>query len=216
MKTFRMGFDPVPKALSQRFLNAPASRPIRLGTRTAIRHAVTLANRERLWIALLPDSKGWVVVACEGRGADLPAGCPSVASSVELEDASAVRLGPDKRVASQINDALADVNGVRKATKAALKSRKATTRAGAAERSAEAHQRAADALSRLSLRPQEGPLVDTLAGELAGQANNLERLAAAASRRRVKRYDSARAAVRNRERRIQRALRRLRSIGYQR
>jgi len=214
MPEFRLGFDPVPRALSKRFETKSPPVAVRLGSQVAVRHVATLASGERLWIALLPDSKGWTAVACEGPRADAPDGCPAVASTLELIGAGAVALGPDKQVAAQINDALTKLNKVRKAEKPRLKARKAGIRASAARLSSRAHARAANALSRLSLRPQEAPLVDKLADALDGQASSLKRLARAASRRRVADYDAARAAIRKREKRVRRALARLRSIGY--
>ncbi len=214
MLTFRAGFDPVPAALRDRFAGKSDPVTVRLGSHTAARHAVALRSRERLWLALVPDDKGWIAIACEGPGADRPGVCPAVASTLDVIAAKPVPLGPDKRLAEQIDGALTKLNAVRAATALLLRARSAATRGRAAGRSARAHAAAARTLAGLDARPQEAPLVALLAKHLRGQADNLENLSRAASRRRVIRYDSARAAIKIRERRVRAALARLRSVGY--
>jgi hypothetical protein len=211
---YAAGFDPVPPELRRRFDGKPADATIRLGARTATRHAVGLGGRDRLWLALAPDSKGWIAIACEGPGADRPTACPSVAASLAIKGATAVAPGPSPEVATQISGALDDLSAARRSATADLRSRSVVARAHASNRVAAAHVRAAKRLAGLAVRPQERALVADLAAALRGQSPRLKRLATATVRRRAGDYDAARDAIRRQERRISAALGRLRAIGY--
>jgi serine/threonine protein kinase len=214
MAGYRAGFDPVPRALRSRFSRASAPVTVRLGSRTAARHAVGLKNGERLWVAFVPDTKGWVVVACEGRGADRPTGCPAVASTLEVVGAKSVPLGPDQAVAKQINAILRKVNIAREAARPRLGAKSTRRRKIAARSAAKAHTTAARELLALPLRPQERPLVVMLAHDLRAQATNLKRLASAAAKRRADRYNKARKAISGTDDSVRAVLKRLHSIGY--
>jgi serine/threonine-protein kinase len=214
MTAYKAGFDPVPRALQARFSGKSAPVTVRLGSRLAARHAVGLRTGERLWVAFVPDTKGWVVVACEGPDADRPAACPAVASTLEVSGATAVPLGPDRGVAKQINAILGKVNDARKAARPELRAKSTRRRKNAARSAARVHATAAKALLALDLRPQEGPLVGKLAHHLQAQATNLENLATATAKRRVANYNNARAAIKRRDARVRAALKRLRTIGY--
>lgn len=210
------GFDPLPRALRARFAAKAKTTPVtvRLGSYTAVRHAVALRSGDRLWLALVPDSKGWVAIACEGPGADDPAICPAVASTLVLDGATGVPLGPDKGVAAQIDAVLTRLSAARTAARTGLKAKSAAARATAATIAADAHKQAARKLRSLDLRPQERPLVVAVATALSAEQHDLERLAKAAKHRDVARYDAARATIRRSERRVSAALRGLRAIGY--
>jgi hypothetical protein len=212
---FEPGFDPVPPGLRKRFSGRTRDSTIRLGALTAARHAAGLDTGGRLWLALVPDSEGWVAVACEGPGADRASACPAVAASVQIHGTTAVALGPDGDIATQIGAAIADLNSARTSAAAGLRSASLQARAHAANRLAAAHRRAAATLAGLKTRPQERPLVTALASALRAQSPSLRRLALATTRRRRGDYDAAVRAVRRQERRIRAATRRLRSIGYE-
>ena len=214
LQRFSAGFDPLPAALRQRFAGRDAAATVRLGARSAVRHAVALKSGGRLWLALVPDTKGWVAVACEGPRADAPGACPAVAASLAIKDATAVGLGASPETAAQISGALTDLGAARRAARTPLGSRSLTTRAHALRRVAAAHERAAKTLAGLDLRPQERPAVAALAAALRRQSPSLERLATATVRRRRGDYATARASVRRRERQIAVALSRLRAVGY--
>jgi serine/threonine-protein kinase len=214
LPTFALGFDPVPPALRRRFAGRTQDATIRLGGATASRHAVALDSGGRLWLALVPDSKGWIAVACEGPGADRDTACPAVASSLTIRGASAVPLGPSKQVATAIGGAIDDLNRSRKSAARPLRSTSLVVRAHALGRVAAAHTRAANILTGLRIRPQEGPLVAGLADALRAQSPKLVALASATTRRRRADYNTARSAIRRQDRRVAAALRRLRSIGY--
>jgi hypothetical protein len=215
LASFPPGFDPVPSDLRRRFAGPSRDSTIRLGTWTASRHAVGLDGGGRLWLALLPDSKGWVAVACEGPGADRASACPAVAASVQIRDATAVTLGADAEIATQIGSALTDLNTARASATRALRSPSPNARAHANRRLAEAHKRAAASLTGVTSRPQERALVRRLATALRGQSPNLIRLARATTRRQRGDYDAAVRRIRGQERAIGTAFRRLRSIGYE-
>ncbi|MEA2151548.1 MAG: serine/threonine kinase PknH [Solirubrobacteraceae bacterium] len=212
---FGPGFDPVPPDLRKRFSGKSRDSTIRLGALTAARHAVALDTGGRLWLALVPDSKGWVAVACEGPGADRPTACPAVAASLRIRGATAVGLGPDGNVATQIGAAITDLNSARASATGALRAASVQARAHAANRLAAAHRRTAATLEGLKTRPQERPLVTALARALRAQSPSLRRLALATSRRRRGDYDAAVRAIALQEGRIRSATRRLRSIGYE-
>jgi hypothetical protein len=214
LPTFALGFDPVPPALRKRFAGRTQDATIRLGGATASRHAVALDSGGRLWLALVPDSKGWIAVACEGPGADRDSACPAVAATLTIRGASAVPLGPSKQVATSIGAAIDDLNRARKSAARPLRSASLDVRAHALGRVAAAHTRVANILTGLRVRPQEGPLVAGLADALRAQSPKLVALATATTRRRRADYDSARAGIRRQDRRVTTALRRLRSIGY--
>jgi hypothetical protein len=214
LASFDPGFDPVPRALRARFAATGKPVTVRLGDHLAVRHAVELRSRERLWLALAPDDKGWVAVACEGPGADAPSACPAIAGTFHVLGAKGVSPGPDGAVAAAMSGALAELNAVRVSTKRALRSRKALTRAQAARRVAAAHRTAAGKVAAAGARPQEAALVRRLGDGLLAQAANFTNLANAAQRRRVARYDSARDTIRRRERRLRAALDALADIGY--
>ncbi len=214
LESYPAGFQPIPRALRARFAGRTSQATIRLGARPARRYAVTLRTDGRLWLALAPDSEGWVAIACEGPGADRPAACPAVASSLEVRGARAVAVGPLEQVAKAISAAITDLNRARTAARPRLRVRSAATRADAANQLTVAHERAATALETLDLRPQERPLVTGLARELRGQSRNFERLGSAAVRRQFGRFDRTRRAVTLQERRVRAAVRRLATIGY--
>jgi hypothetical protein len=212
LAAYDAGFDPVPPALRRRFSGRTADATIRLGSWTAVRHAVSLGGRDRLWLALVPDTKGWVAVACEGAAA--AATCPGIAASLQVKDAKPVAPGPDERVATAISGAIADLNRARKSATVALRSPSVAARAHAARRVAAAHGRIATALTKLAVRPQERRLVTALARAVRAQLPNLDDLGRATVRRRQTDYNAARNAIRRQEGRVRSALRRLRSIGY--
>lgn len=214
LPSFALGFDPVPPALRKRFSGTTQDATIRLGTATASRHAVGLKSGGRLWLALVPDMKGWIAVACEGAGADRDTGCPAVATSLELRGTTPVAPGPDKRVAAAIDGVLSDLNRARKSAARPLHSASLNVRAHAVRRVAFAHTRAANILTGLDIRVQESPLVAALADAVRAQSPKLVALARATTRRRRADYDAASAAIRRQDRRVAAALRRLRSIGY--
>src|SRR4051794_14724238 len=208
------GFDPVPAGLRKRFEGKSADATIRLGAATASRHAAAVSARDRLWLALAPDSKGWIAVACEGPGADRPTACPAVASTLAVKGASSVTLGPSPEIATQISGLLDDLSAARRNARSGERSSSLITRAHAINRVAAAHDRAAKRLAALDVRPQERPVVDELATALRRQTPRLERLATATVRRRPDDYEAAGSAVRRQEARIRAALARLRSIDY--
>ena len=214
LKSYPPGFQPVPLALRERFSGRTNQATIRLGSRPARRYTVGLRSGGPLWLALAPDSKGWVAIACEGPGADKPGVCPAVASSLQVRDAAAVPVGPVEEVATDISASLTDLNGARGAAQPRLRVRSATTRASAARRLAAAHERAAATLTGIELRPQERALVERLARALRIQSQHLERLAQAAARRQFGRYDTARRTITRQEGNVRAAVRRLASIGY--
>jgi hypothetical protein len=211
---YAAGFDPVPAGLRKRFEGKTADATVRLGAATASRHAAAVGGRDRLWLALAPDSKGWIAVACEGPGADRPTACPAVASTLAVKGASSVTLGPSPEIATQISGVLDDLSAARRNAGSGERSSSLITRAHAINRVAAAHDRAAKRLNTLEVRPQERPVVDELATALRRQTPRLQRLATAAVRRRPGDYKAAGAAIRRQEARIRAALARLRSIGY--
>ena len=214
LASFPPGFDPVPSDLRERFSGPGSDSTIRLGAWAASRHAVGLEGGERLWLALVPDSKGWVAVACEGPGADRASACPAVAASVQIRDATAVALGPDAEIATQIGAVLTDLNTARTSAARSLRSSSLNTRAHANRRLAAAHTRTAATLTGLKSRPQERVLVKGLATALRGQSPNLIRLARATTERRRGDYDAAVRRIRQQEGAVGTAIRRLRAIGY--
>ena len=179
-----------------------------------MRHAVGAAIHERLWLALVPDDKGWVAVACEGPGADRAGVVPRRRRQPRGRDADGVDPGPDPDVAAAIGSAVTALNGVRTSTRRGLRSRVALTRARAAASMASAHRDAAGKVAASGARPQEREPVKALADGLLAQAETFDRLAAAARRRRVARYDAARDAIARREVRLRAAFDDLREIGY--
>jgi serine/threonine-protein kinase len=211
---YAAGFDPVPAALRKRFKGKTADATIRLGARSAVRHAAAVGGRDRLWLALVPDTKGWVAVACEGPGADRPTACPAVAASLAIKGATAVPLGASAEVAAEISAAVGDLSTARRTAARPLRSASLITREHALNRVAAAHTRAAGRLAGLDLRPQEEPPVAAVATALRRQAPNLKRLATATKRRARGDYDAARRAIRRQERRVATALRQLKGIGY--
>ncbi len=214
LASFDPGFDPVPRALRDRFAAAADPVTVRLGDHLAVRHAVELRSRERLWLALVPDDKGWVAVACEGPGADRPSACPAIAGTLGVLGAKGVTPGPDGGVAAAMSTALAALDAVRASTKRALRSRKPLTRAAAARRVADAHRTAAGKVAAAGARPQEAALVRQLGDGLLAQAANFTNLANAAQRRRAARYNSARDTIGRGERRLRATLDALADIGY--
>ena len=214
LTSFEAGFDPVPRALRTRFSGRTEDATIRIGPGTATRHAAGLQSGGRLWLALVPDSKGWVAIACEGPGADRGTVCPAVAATARIKGAKAVTLGPDPAVAAAIGAVLTDLNRARKDAEEPLASTSLKVRAHAINRVSAAQTRVAGRLSAVGARPQELPLVRALADALRAQSPRLERLSQATTRRRPADYDAAQRAIRRQERVIAKALRRLRSIGY--
>jgi hypothetical protein len=214
LTSFALGFDPVPPALRRRLAGRTRDATIQIGPQTATRHAAALDAGGRLWLALIPDSKGWVAIACEGPGADRPTACPAVAASARIRGATAVALGPDPKLAAAIGAVLDDLNRARRGAVAPLRSSSLAVRAHAVNRLSAAHTRVAGKLSTVEARPQELPLVRALAAALRAQSPKLTRLATATVRRRAADYNAAERAIRRQERVIAIALRRLRSIGY--
>jgi hypothetical protein len=214
LASFALGFDPVPPALRRRFAGGTQDATIRIGAATAPRHAARLKSGGRLWLALVPDTKGWIAVACDGPGADRDTACPTVATSLKIQGATAVALGPDKQVATAVGAVIDDLNRARRSAARSLRSTSLTVREHALRRVAAAHTRAANTLTGLDIRVQEGPLVASLADAVRAQSPRLVALARATVRRRRADYDAARTAIRRLDRRVAAALGRLRSIGY--
>ena len=214
LKSYPSGFDPAPAALRARTAAAGDTATIRLGAAAAVRHRASLRAGDRLWLALAPDDRGWIAIACEGPGADRPAACPAVARSMRRRGAVAVAPGPDRRVAAMIDAALRELNDTRRGATPDLRVRLIATRAKAAKQLALAESTAARKLSAAGARPQERRLVDALSATLRTQSRQLERLGTAAGKRRRKDYNLARALAKGSERRLRLAMGRLRAIGY--
>ena len=208
------GFDPLPARLRERMAD-PKPTPVRLGSRIAVRYGGTPGSTT-LWVALFPDTKGWTAVACESARGDPRRACVPVASTLRVNSATPVAVEPAEQTAETINSTIASLNRGRASARAKLRARSARVRASAARALSNTSAEAADVLGRLRLRPQEQPLFDALTKALRSQAKSLSSLADAALERRRRRYDRARAAVRTADRRILRAIDRLRVVGYER
>ncbi|MBJ7469868.1 MAG: protein kinase [Solirubrobacteraceae bacterium] len=214
MPAFASGWDPLPQAVRDRVAGPIKPAQVRLAGRPAVRYAGALKSGGRLWVALLPDTRGWTAVACEGPTADR-GDCAQVAATLRLNDgARPVTPGPDSAVAQPLGAAVTALSTARKTAEPALAAKSMAKRASAARRLSTAHRQAAASIKKVDGRPQEAALLTSAARALDDQAERLRRLAVAADRNNAAEYRVARAMALKQEQRIDVAIQRLSLAGY--
>ena len=211
---FGPGFDPLPQAVQRRLTKTAKPAVAKLGDRTVVRYAGELKSGEQFWAALAPDSKGWTAVACEAPTTAAVRGCAALGSTLAVAGATGITPGPDAEVAAALAAAVKPLSSARARAQAGLSAKRLPKRASAAHVLANAHGHAATAVKRIEARPQEATLVGALARELIGEAAALDRLGDAAAKRDTTRYRRARAAARERDAALDKALERLQAAGY--
>jgi hypothetical protein len=211
----------LPRAFLARLPDEPSGEPVRLGELQAYRYAGLEPEGEpgRLTLYTAPTTVGVATIACRApagaAAGDFLAECERVASSVELTSGKALPLGPREDYARAVNSALADLDSARQSGAGRLESAETPdAQAGAARGLAAAYERASSRLSRAPAGPAEREAHGAIVAAVRSTGSGYERLASAAGRGDEGAYQSATTAIKKGETSLTKALRRLKTLGY--
>jgi hypothetical protein len=197
-----------------------AGEPVKLGDLEAYRYRDVSAKgfESELTLYAIPHEKGVATVACfapAARAREIMPGCEAIAATLELRDSEPVALGPSQAYADALNATLGTLNSQRAAGRTRLRAaRLPTGQADAATQVARAYDGAVRQLRRAPVPPAAREAHDGIVTALGAAEAAYARLASAARRGDRRRYSLARGAVTRAESGVQRALGRLRALGY--
>lgn len=198
-----------------------APQAVALGASQALRYReleVIGQPEKRLTLYVIPSDHGVATVACVAvppAGADALATCERVAAMLRLRTARALAVGPDAGYARAVTTILDRLDSSRRGDGRALAA--ATTALGQARTSARAslsYGRAARSLAAVRPGPAERPAHRRIVAALRGVRDALKGLSNAARTGSAKGYREASAATRGALSGLDRAIGRLRSLGY--
>jgi len=207
-------------ALRRRLAQAPRPVSVRLGAHNA-QHFADLRLRDStrsMTVFVVPTTRGALTLACLAAPRDVATVrdvCHRVAQTMRPRHGRALALGPSSRYQADLNELLGTLDATRVDRRAKLASaRTAAKQARLADElsSAYAEARVVGSGERVSPREADAHRRIIAAIDEAGAA--YERLGNAAGSASVTRYDRARAAVTNAERRVRAALAALAGLGY--
>jgi serine/threonine-protein kinase len=208
------GLDPTRERL-RAAIGQPRKDVVWVGGHRALGYAGRTPAGRSVWLALLPDSSGWTVVACLARAsAALDQLCGRLAATLKPVNATPAQLGPEESLGDTLRGTLAALRKARGAARQRLRARSARTRGRAEATLADATARAARELDDADAGTRDKPLVGALAAALKHEAVVLKRLASAARRNDRPAYRRRRNALRRAEQATVQALRALRRGGY--
>ena len=207
-------------ALRRRLAQAPRPVSVRLGAHNA-QHFADLRLRDStrsMTVFVVPTTRGALTLACLAAPRDVATVrdvCHRVAQTMRPRHGRALALGPSSGYQADLNELLGTLDATRVDRRAKLASaRTAAKQARLADElsSAYAEARVVGSGERVSPREADAHRRIIAAIDEAGAA--YERLGNAAGSASVTRYDRARAAVTNAERRVRAALAALAALGY--
>jgi len=212
---YAAGVEPAPAVVRAR-LARPRAERMRFGTRQALIYSGEDSAGGTVWLAFLPDRRGWTAVACRTAATDAPLQrlCAPVAATMRVANSAPVPLGPDLRLARKLNDVVSALRFARNGAQSDLRARRLSVRAAALTRLARAHARAAKRLAAAAPRPQDAPLVRRLQRALTKEATTFRALAGSARARNRRAYARHLGRLRRADRETAAALRGLRHGGY--
>jgi hypothetical protein len=198
----------------------PPGDPVKLGDYEGYRYAGLdpKGAGDPITIYTAPTAKGAATIACTARGQTaekLLGECEAVATTLELSGVKALPLGPSEAYAKSLSTALGKLGSARKSGEAALRSAGTQDAQGAAAaRLASAYTAAASSLDRAQVSPADREANDRIVAALRAIGGAYGRAATAARAGEGGAYGAATADVRSGGRRLERALKGLKALGY--
>lgn len=211
----------LPAGIRERIEGAPPPREsVRLGRLEGFRYrgARLVGSDKRFNIYAVEHSGGAATVVCFADEAEADAvlpGCERIAASMELPGRRTYGVSPNAAYAERVNGAMRTLNAARARARADFaRARTPDGQARVADRLARSYAVAATALDREQVSPQVRSANGAIVAALTATRDAYRRTGAAARRGDRPAYDAARADVRRSEAGVERALRRLRDVGY--
>jgi hypothetical protein len=208
----------LPTAFLARLGSAPpAPEAVKLGDAPAYRYANLSAQNpdQKLTVYAVPTDAGTVAIACVGIATIASPDCEAIATSLKLDGAKALGLGPDPAYAKALGAALNTLNGAaaqQSETLVRAKSRAAQSKA--ANDLAKTYTNAAKAINKLPVRPSEQTANAAIAAAATAIARDYKALGQAAKSGDSKRYRRATTAVAADDAKLTKALTALKALGY--
>ena len=214
-----------PALLPEKLVESLESRPerpdaVRIGELEALRYSGLRPRRSPTAITVYaaPTTSGVATIACLAHPAELPAferQCERVATTARLDEAEALPLGPNAGYAAALDTALTRLSDARRQGRRRLA---AATTAGGQATAATSLQRAygntGKALAGLEPGPAEADAHVAIQAALERSRTAYSRLAETAARRERRAYTAAASAIKRSEANVQRAVERLKGLGY--
>ncbi len=212
--------NPLPKSLGERFRGDVRPEAVTIGDLAGMRYRGRVAGPDSatLDLILIPTDVGYIGMGCEGPTAgfaELGSACEEVEGTVELVDATAAGIGPDRGLAHELEAAIADLAAAEEDAANGLQSDRRNEQAAAAEDLAAAYTGAAERLGDYDARPQDAAALDKLTRALTEAGDAYQAMAFAADVGNRSEYNAARSDLEDASSEIELALTGLAKAGYE-
>jgi hypothetical protein len=218
--TTASGATLLPAGLLKRLPNEPEGEPVRLGETEALRYTDLRPRgyRDPVTLYAVPTNDGVATAVCSaatGAPSDFLPTCEQIAATLELSGVKPVPLGPSADYARAVGDALGPLNEARQSQGADLNEADTPAeQARAAQALARAYGVAAGAVGDAPAGPAESDANGAMMSALRQLEDAYGRLADAAEAGDSGSYTGASNDVSAAEKRLQRSLNELESLGY--
>ena len=207
------GPNPAPEPLQQRYGRALRPQVVRLAAGRGLAYDARDGGR-RLRLFMIPTTRGYATLACEGTASDTRARCDALAGSLRIRGADAIPPGPSIDYGRRLDPLLSETQRSRLRGVRALRARSRARQVRAARTLVDTHARLARRLRAITPVPQDAAAHEQLIRAATKLTEAFEGLGQAARSGSAARFESRRSAVARADAALRQAVDGLRKNGY--